>query len=234
MGVSLAFARGNGTVARSARVLATWIRLTQVAGKSGAGLSAAVVALERALHAKDPSTMAHSARVRLLAVAMARELGQSRTFAREIALAAELHDIGKIGVPDELLHKAGPLSAEERRRVLEHAVIGARILEPLLGDHPLVLAVVRWHHEWADGSGYPDGLRAAQVPLAARIVAVADAFDAMTSKRPYRAARSAHSAVEELVRCAGTQFDMLCVRALLRVVGQPQRSKERELPEQPE
>ncbi|HUL01595.1 MAG TPA: HD-GYP domain-containing protein [Gemmatimonadales bacterium] len=182
-------------------------------------LWAAVVALQRALQAKDPYTTSHSARVRRLAVAMAGELGQGHAFAREIGLAAELHDIGKIGIPDELLHKAGPLSAEERTRVLEHAVIGARILEPLLGRYPLVLAVVRWHHEWADGSGYPDGLRAAQVPLAARIVSVADAFDAMTSERPYRAACPAHLAEDELVRCAGTQFDGRCVQALLAVVG---------------
>jgi putative nucleotidyltransferase with HDIG domain len=182
-------------------------------------LWAGVVALERALQAKDPSTRAHSGRVRSLAVATARELGQERAVIREIALAAELHDIGKIGVPDALLCKAGPLTADERRLVLDHTVIGARILQPLLGDHPLVLAVVRWHHEWADGSGYPDGLRAAQVPLAARIVAVADAFDAMTSERPYRVAFSVARAGQELVRCARTQFDWGCVRALLRVVG---------------
>jgi putative nucleotidyltransferase with HDIG domain len=210
-------------VTHSTHVAATgvgrWIRSNQVPGLS-AERWAAVVALERALMAKDPYTTAHSSRVRRLAVAIAAQLGQTKVFAQELALGAALHDIGKIGVPDELLHKAGRLSADEHRRVLEHAVIGARILEPLLGDHPLVLAVVRWHHEWADGSGYPDGLPSDQVPLAARIVAVADAFDAMTSDRPYRVARSTHSATDELVRCAGTQFDPRCVGALLAAMRQ--------------
>jgi putative nucleotidyltransferase with HDIG domain len=203
-------------VVRAART--GWVRSSQAGSSSGAGLSAAITTLERALAAKDPSTMAHSARVRRFAVAMAGQLGQGRAFALELALGAELHDIGKIGIPDELLHKAGPLKAEERRRVLEHAVIGARILKPLLADHPLVLAVVRWHHEWADGTGYPDGLRAREIPLEARIVAVADAFDAMTSWRPYRPAFSPRAAVEELTRCAGTQFDRQCVEALLAVI----------------
>jgi len=220
MGVSHVFTGRNGSAGRSAMTPSLsptrWSKSYQV--EKSSGLSAAVQALELALQAKDPSTMAHSGRVRRFAVAMARELGQSTLVAQEIALAAELHDIGKIGVPDELLHKAGPLNAEECCRVLEHTIIGARILDPLLGNHPLVIAVVRWHHEWADGTGYPDGLRAEQVPLAARIVGVADAFDAMTSERPYRAAFTPKAAARELVRCSGTQFDRRCVQALLAVV----------------
>jgi len=223
MGVSLAFASRNSMARRAARGTTSgarrWVTATQVTGRLSVELWPAVAALERTLQARDPSTMSHSARVRGLAVAMARHLGLGDRFAQEIALAAELHDIGKIGVPAELLNKAGPLTAEEHTRVLKHVVIGARMLEPLLPDHPLVIAVVRWHHEWADGSGYPDGLRAAQVPLAVRIVAVADAFDAMISERPYRAARSVDSAIQEMVGCAGTQFDTRCVRALLAVVG---------------
>jgi putative nucleotidyltransferase with HDIG domain len=179
----------------------------------------AVAALERALQAKDPFTLDHSSRVRRFALAMATELRLSRVVTRELVLGAELHDIGKIGVPDELLQKPGPLSPDERHRVLDHAEIGARILTPLLGGHPLVLAVVRWHHERVDGGGYPDGLRGIQVPLVARIVAVADAFDAMTSPRPYRAPSSARTAAEELIRCAGRQFDAHCVEALLAVLG---------------
>jgi HD-GYP domain-containing protein (c-di-GMP phosphodiesterase class II) len=134
-----------------------------------------------------------------------------------MAIAAQLHDIGKIGVPDELLHKPGLLTPEERLQILEHTVIGGQILAPVFADRPVVLAVVRSHHERVDGSGYPDGLRGEQIPLVARIVAVADAFDAMISERPYRPARSRPEAIRELLRCSGTHFDPRCVRALLEV-----------------
>lgn len=181
-------------------------------------LRGVVAALSQAIAAKDPDTLAHSNRVRALSEAMARELGLPRAMVCEIGVAAELHDVGKIGVSDQLLHKAGPLTPEERRRILDHTLIGERILLPVLGGRPVVLAVVRWHHEHTDGGGYPDRLRGEAIPLAARIVAVADAFDAMTSTRPYRAAFSRGTAIRELGRCAGTQFDVRCVHALLRTL----------------
>jgi HD-GYP domain-containing protein (c-di-GMP phosphodiesterase class II) len=146
-------------------------------------------------------------------VAIARGLGLSSQEIEDIALGGELHDIGKIGVPEDLLHKPGSLTPEEHRRVMEHPVIGERILRSLLLHRPIPLAIVRWHHEWVSGQGLPDGLPGAATPLAARIIAVADAFDAMTSVRPYRVARTPREALRELEHAAEVQFDGDCVRA---------------------
>jgi HD-GYP domain-containing protein (c-di-GMP phosphodiesterase class II) len=192
--------------------------MPQPPGEQGRHLRQAIVSLKEAIEARDRYTMGHSTRVRGYAVAIAIEMGLDLSAIREIALGAELHDVGKIGVPDELLHKPGALAPEEHRRVLEHTVIGERILAPILRDHPVVLAIVRSHHEWVDGSGYPDRLCGEAIPLVARILAVADAFDAMTSTRPYRSALSFATALREMRRCTGTQFDARCVRALLAVL----------------
>jgi putative nucleotidyltransferase with HDIG domain len=181
-------------------------------------LAGALASLVEALGAKDSYTRSHSLRVARCAAAMARELGLSKADCREIALGAELHDVGKIGIPDELLHKPGPLSEAERVRLLEHTLIGERILSPLFSGRPVILAVVRWHHERMDGTGYPDRLKGEEIPLAARIVAVADAFDAMRTARPYRAPLPARVAIAELVRSAGSHFDPRCVEALLAVL----------------
>jgi hypothetical protein len=175
----------------------------------------AVRSLELALVARDTYTGGHSARVSRYTVAIARRLGLSTETQRELVLAAELHDVGKIGVPDEVLRKNGKLTDEEYRCVQAHPAIGEQILRALLADHPMVLAVVRWHHERIDGAGYPDGLKGEEIPLSARIVAVADTFDAMTSERPYRPALSIEAAVQELRRVAGTHLDAACVEALL-------------------
>ena len=206
-------------------VRSRWFRMSH--GKyspTGVQLHGALASLAEAIEAKDPYTMGHSSRVRRHAEAIARCLGLAEAEVAEIGIAAALHDIGKIGVPDELLHRTGPLTAEERQRILEHTVIGERILAPLLQGHPVGLAVARWHHERVDGGGYPDGLRGDEIPLAARIVAVADAFDAMISNRPYRAALMVGAALRELVKCRGTQFDMQCVAALLWTIRRPDRA----------
>jgi HD-GYP domain-containing protein (c-di-GMP phosphodiesterase class II) len=178
-------------------------------------IATAVASLIEAVGAKDSYTRWHSRRVGRYAQAIARGLGLSARDEGEVALAGELHDVGKIGVPDELLHKTGPLTREERCRVLDHTVIGERILAPLLADRPAVLAAVRWHHEWMDGSGYPDGLQGRFIPLIPRILAVADAFDAMTSARPYRPPLARNVALAELKRGVGAQFDPECVRVFL-------------------
>lgn len=178
----------------------------------------AILSIERALQERDAPTGTHSKRVSRYAVAIAVELGVTEPERREIRLGAELHDVGKIGVPDELLRKPGRLTAQELACVQAHPVVGERILRPLLGARPAVMAIVRWHHERVDGRGYPDGLAGEQIPLAARIVAVADAFDAMTSERTYRSALGAQEAKEELRRVCGAQLDTDCVRALLRAL----------------
>lgn len=204
---------------RDAEVLgstrAGWLKPTQV--PSANLLALAVTALKQAIEARDAYTMGHSRRVRVLAVAMAREMGLRESVVRDLALAAELHDVGKIGIPDELLHKPGALTREEHQRILEHTVIGERILRPLMAGREEILQAVRAHHERVDGTGYPDGLKGDQIPLTARILAVADAFDAMTSARPYRDPLKPAVAKAELSRCTGSHFDAECVRALLRV-----------------
>ena len=173
----------------------------------------AIRALAHALEAKDAYTWGHSKRVSAYSVDLARELGLSVAETAAIALGGELHDIGKIGVREDILHKPGPLTPEEYHHVMQHTVIGARILSPLLHDRSSVLSVVRWHHERVDGSSLPDGLRGEEIPLPARIVAVADAFDAMTCKRSYRPALSVSAALRELEAHAGSQFDPDCVEA---------------------
>lgn len=178
----------------------------------------AIRSMEQALVARDPYTSRHSKRVSRYAAAIARELDLPAAEQREIALAAELHDIGKIGVPDGVLSKDGRLSTEEVARIQSHPTVGESILQPLLRDHPTVRAVVRWHHERMDGRGYPDRLPGGDIPLAARIVAVADTFDAMTSARPYRRALSVVEAALELCRTSGTQLDPACVQAFLRAL----------------
>jgi len=177
----------------------------------------AVSAIEQALQERDSSTCAHSCRVAHYADAIARAL-RLGVEGREIWLGAMLHDVGKIGVPDRVLRKPGALSAYELAQVRAHPVIGERILRPLLVGHPTALAIVRSHHEHIDGSGYPDGLTGEEIPLAARVVGVADTFDALTSPRSYRVARSATEAVTELKRVAGKQLDARAVGAFVRVL----------------
>ncbi len=128
-------------------------------------------------------------------------------------ITAALHDVGKLAISGKLLERPGPLSAIEYARVQRHAAIGANLLEAVAPDHPIV-ETVRHHHEWWNGAGYPAGLNGADIPLAARIVAVADAFDAMISGRPYRDSFSVIEALDELIRCAGTQFDPVIVEAM--------------------
>jgi putative two-component system response regulator len=160
--------------------------------------------LAHAVEAKDPYTAGHAQRVTAYAVCMGRACGGIDL--EQFRLAGQLHDVGKIGVPDVVLNKPAPLTAEEFDLVRQHPAAGWRILEPLIDD-PLVIGVVRWHHERWDGGGYPDGLRGPDIPLPARIIAVADTLDAMTSHRSYRSALPWSAAVAEIRRGDGTQFD---------------------------
>lgn len=173
--------------------------------------------LARALEAKDAYLHGHSIRVSRYAVATAQHLGMGDTEVDDIRLGGELHDIGKIGTRESVLHKPGSLTAEEVRQISEHPTLGEQMLAPLARESPAVLRIVRSHHERLDGGGFPDGLRGERIPIEARIVAVADSFDAMTSRRPYRDARSPREALVELQRVAGTQLDPTIVNAFAAV-----------------
>jgi response regulator RpfG family c-di-GMP phosphodiesterase len=165
------------------------------------------------LEAKDPYTRGHSGRVAEYAVATGRKMGISGPLLEQLRLGGELHDIGKIGTRDAVLHKAGPLTDEEFVEIRRHTVDGESMLSVLRADHPAVLHIVRWHHERLDGTGFPDGLIGEQIPITARIVSVVDAFDAMTTTRAYRKNQSADDSWAELQRCAGKQFDPEVVEA---------------------
>ena len=175
-----------------------------------------VQSLAQALEAKDRYTRGHSARVAVYAVQIGRQLGLDAATLADIQLGGELHDIGKIGVREGVLQKPGPLSEEEYLHVMEHPVLGERILAPLLRDHPLVVGIVRSHHERLDGAGLPDHRQGDAIPLVARIASVADAFDAITTGRPYMRSRPPEEAIAELRRCVGWQFDADCVEAFAR------------------
>ncbi len=174
-------------------------------------------ALAAALEAKDAYTNDHAIEIADLAGAVCEQLRIAPGDARLIRLGALLHDIGKIGIPESILRKPGPLSAEEATVMQRHPQIGARILEPVPHFAELV-PLVRASHEHFDGRGYPDGLVADHIPLGSRVIGVCDAFHAMTEDRVYRKALRHEEAVAEIERCSGTQFDPDCVRALLEVV----------------
>jgi len=169
------------------------------------------------VEADDAYTGSHSRDVVSVSVAVAEELGLDARGRRDTEFVALLHDVGKIGVPDFILHKPGPLTPEEREVVETHTVIGEEMLDRVGGVLGNVGHLVRSCHERYDGGGYPDGLAGEQIPLVARIVCCTDAFSAITTDRPYRQGRSAAEALAELRRCAGTQFDPVVVTALERV-----------------
>ena len=177
----------------------------------------AIGALAMALDARDPYTAGHSERVSALAVKIGREMRLDAATLDVLRLGALLHDIGKIGITDNLLRKAAPLTPDEYEVIKTHPTVGSRILRNVRFLEPH-LPVVELHHERPDGRGYPYGLEGSAIPLVARIVHVADAYDAMTSARAYRSALPPATALRELQRCAGTDFDAEAVRALVAVV----------------
>src|SRR3954469_24747986 len=165
--------------------------------------------------ASDACSRGHSMRVSQYAVATASRLGFTGQGLEGIRLGGELHDIGKIGTREAVLHKPTSLTPEEFRQITEHPALGERMLSPLAPESPDVLKIVRSHHERLDGRGFPDGLRGEKIPIEARIVAVADSFDAMTTRRPYREARPPDDAMGELRKVAGTQLDPKAVEAFV-------------------
>ena len=165
-----------------------------------------VHSLRKALAESTHETEEHSSRMRFLAVELAHTLGLSDNSVDDLSLLCVLHDIGKVGIPDQILQKAGPLSPEEWRVMRTHPEIGARIVEGSAELSHVANAILSHHERW-DGRGYPRELEGAEIPLAARMLAVVDAYDAMVNDRPYRRALSHGEAMEEIQRNAGTQFD---------------------------
>ena len=174
-----------------------------------------IEALAKAVDARDRYTRNHSTRVSHIAEAMSRVMRVPEQQIEKIKWAGLLHDVGKIGIRDSILLKPGPLDREERMLMNQHPTIGAEIVAParqLSEEAPLI----RWHHEWINGSGYPDGKEALDIPLGARILTIADAYEAMTSSRPYRKTPLTHEqAVGELEKFAGIQFDLEIVPILV-------------------
>jgi putative nucleotidyltransferase with HDIG domain len=175
-----------------------------------------VKALALAVEAKDPYTRGHSDRVRLYATLIGKKLGLSEKDIKVLGFAGILHDIGKIGTPMEIINKNGPLTGEEWNKIKEHPAMGEKMIAHIEFLEP-VRKIIRHHHERIDGAGYPDRISGEQLCLGARILAVADTYDAMTSSRPYRNALSQSEALTELIRYAGIQFDRNCVKAFLEV-----------------
>jgi putative nucleotidyltransferase with HDIG domain len=190
--------------------------IRQMLGEIEATYDASLQALSSALDSRDNETNGHSYRVTAYTIRLAQEMGVNREQLTTIMRGALLHDVGKIGVPDSILLKQGPLTTEEWVRMRSHVEIGYHMLKhiPFLES---ALEIVRFHHERWDGTGYPYGLKGEEIPLSARIFAVCDAYDAITSDRPYRKGRSYEEALREIAAQSGRQFDPSVVEALQRI-----------------
>jgi len=178
-----------------------------------------VTSLAYAVDAKDQYTQGHSQKVSAYAALLAEALGMSGIEVEEIRLGAVLHDVGKVGIPEAILNKSGPLNLEEWDTMKTHVTYGGRLLEPLV---PLarIRRMVLHHHEFFDGSGYPEALTGENIPLGARIITIADSYDTITSDRSYKKGRTAEEALSELERCAGTQFDPRLIEMFVRAMRQ--------------
>jgi putative nucleotidyltransferase with HDIG domain len=176
-----------------------------------------VTSLAFAIDAKDHYTQGHSQKVSAYAALIAEALDLSDLEVEEIRLGGVLHDIGKVAIPENILNKNGPLNPDEWETMKSHVTFGAKILDPLT---PLarIREMVLHHHEFFDGSGYPQAISGEEIPLGARIIAVADAYDTITSDRTYKKARAAAEALAELQRCANAQFDAKIVEAFVRAM----------------
>jgi putative two-component system response regulator len=173
-----------------------------------------LLSFAKSIQERDIVTYEHSRRVGTYAQRLARYLGWSRSEARDLALAALVHDLGKTWIANDILMKSAALSDEERRTMERHPIIGARIL---IGCdvHPFYVETVLYHHEAWDGRGYPTGLKGEEIPLSARILTVADVYDVLTSQRPYKVALTEEAARERLLLGSGRSFDPMVVRAFL-------------------
>jgi putative nucleotidyltransferase with HDIG domain len=177
-----------------------------------------VIAFANAIDAKSPWTMGHSERVASYALALAKEMRVDEHDLAMLKIGSLLHDIGKIGTYDVILEKVDPLTEEEWNLIKMHPVKGAAILKPIVQLQE-VMPIIRHHHERIDGKGYPDGLQGEEIPLLAKILCLADSYDAMTAERPYKRAMSKKDAISHIRLKAGTQFDPKIAEIFLRVLG---------------
>lgn len=175
--------------------------------------------LAKTIDAKDAYTNGHSERVGKYSREIARRYGYDEDGQEEIYIMGLLHDVGKIGVPDTIINKKGRLTDEEYEKIKEHPLMGAEILKTV-SEMPKLVTGARWHHERYDGRGYPDGLKAEEIPEEARIIAVADAYDAMTSHRSYRALMPQDNVKSEIEKGMGTQFDERFARIMLEMIAE--------------
>jgi diguanylate cyclase (GGDEF)-like protein len=214
---------GNRTYL-SSKVLSEPVDNGEVHGKRN-GLSA-VYSLVSVVEARDPYVYGHSRRVNTYAVALAEAIGLLPNEVSKVSTAALLHDIGKIGIPDKVLNKKGGLNEEDWRAVKAHPRLGANIISNIPNLVPCVSSIL-YHHERWDGGGYPEGLKGKEIPIEARILAIADSFEAMTSARPYRPALSLEQVVKELTQGAGHQFDPQLVEVFIGIIeaGLPEKVK---------
>jgi putative nucleotidyltransferase with HDIG domain len=176
-----------------------------------------IYALAATVDAKDHYTYGHSKKVSEYAIALVEAMGLPKDKVDVMRAAGLLHDIGKVGIPDSTLNKKGTLTDKEWELVRDHPKLGVEILRHVV-DLVNCLPVILHHHEHYDGSGYPAGLKADNIPLESRILSIADAFDAITSPRPYRKQLSSQEAIEEIKRCAGTQFDPKLVEVFCKMI----------------
>lgn len=179
--------------------------------------------LAAAIDARDPFTMGHSSRIAILSSKIGERLGLSRAELEDLEISCLFHDIGKLKIPDAILIKEGTLDTSEYREIMKHPEYGADILRRAPTLHKYIDAVLH-HHEWYNGKGYPYGLRGMEIPISASIIAVADAFDAMTSSRPYRKGLSLKDALDELTYWSGKQFNPEIVKILLELLSKEGRT----------
>lgn len=175
-----------------------------------------ITSLAFALEARDKYTGGHSQRVSKIALLICRRLGLKQDYTEKVTLAGLVHDIGKIGIKESILMKEEPLTDEEYSHIMAHSIIGEHILKPAIDDEE-ILKMVRHHHERYNGTGYPDGLSKQHIPLGARILAVADIYDAMTSDRPYRQAMKPNLTIDELKKQTHHMFDPVVVNAFFNI-----------------
>jgi HD-GYP domain-containing protein (c-di-GMP phosphodiesterase class II) len=211
--------------AGSVKVIAEGLSMRDALAQLNRGRPSTLVELADAIEAKDAATLGHVSRVASYALGIGRELGLPAWELRSLVLAAQMHDVGKIGTPDAILSKPGNLTDDEYAVIKQHALRGHEIASRVDALRS-IQEVIRHHHERVDGSGYPDGLEGEAIPQLSRIIAVADTFDALTSARPYRSAMTKEAAVVELRRVRGAQLDPRCVEAFVASLAKPQAEPE--------